>query len=234
MRYLAIGAHPDDLELRCFGTLAKLRSMGHTIGVCNICNGSLGHKSIPPAELVVIRQKEAAAAAQIIGATHYTANVDDMTLDRHNQEYIRRVAEIIRKFKPDVIFTNDPNDYHPDHIEASWLVFHASFSSSLPNYSTDSANHPLVPILYYFDTARGLHFEPTEFVDISEYMDLRMQSFLCHKSQIEWLQSHTHVNMIEKIKIHAAFRGYQCGVDYAEAFRLCSASLRVSAQRILP
>lgn len=234
MRYLAIGAHPDDLELRCFGTLAKLKAQGHAIGVCNIANGSLGHVTIPPEKLKVIRHAEAAAAAALIGAEHFVADVDDMTLDRHNQAVIQRVAEIIRRFRPDVIFTNDPNDYHPDHIEASWLVFHASFSSSLPNYQTDSANHPVVPLIYYFDTAKGLHFEPTEFVDITDYMDLRLQAFLCHQSQLEWLQSHTHANAAEKTKIHAAFRGYQCGVDYAEAFRLCPAAHRVPACRILP
>lgn len=234
MRYMAIGAHPDDLELRCFGTLAKLKAQGHEVAVCNIANGSLGSATIPPSQLKEIRHSEAKAAAGIISAEHFSMDVDDMTLDRHDQGAISRLVDAIRAFRPDVIFLLSPDDYHADHIEASWMAFTASFSSSLPNYETEAPNHPVVPIIYYMDTARGLRFEPTEYVDISGYIDLRFRAFCQHASQLAWLESHTAEDMAEKTRLHAAFRGYQCGVAYAEAFRLCDRSLRVPSYRVLP
>lgn len=234
MRYMAIGAHPDDLELRCYGTLAKLKAQGHEIAVCNIANGCLGSMTIPPEELKIIRSNEAKKAAATIGAKHYEIGVDDMQVNRFDEEASRRLVDAIRNFKPDVIFLLSPDDYHKDHIEASWLTFYASFSSSLPNYVTDEPNHPVVPVLYYMDNTRGLHFDPTEYVDISDYVDLRLKAFCCHESQLEWLKGHTGANMLEKTKLHAAFRGYQCGVEYAEAFRLCDRSLRVAPGSLLP
>jgi len=234
MKYLAIGAHPDDLEIRCYGTLARLKQQGHSIAVCNIANGSLGHTRIPPEELKKIRHDEAKAAAELIGAEHYAIDVNDMEVDSHNQKVILKLVEVIRKVQPDIIFTLDPNDYHPDHVEASLLTFHASFSSSLPQYKTESPCHPEVPIIYYCDTSRGLHFEPTEFVDISDVMEIKIEAFRCHESQLEWLSDHDAVDMEKKVRLHAAFRGYQSGVEYAEAFRLCPKSLRVPAFRVLP
>lgn len=234
MRYMAIGAHPDDLELRCFGTLAKLKAQGHEIAVCNIANGCLGSVTIPPEELKVIRSGEARRAAECIGARHFEIGVNDMEVNRYDPEATRRLVNAIRQFRPDVIFMLSPDDYHADHVEASWLTFYASFSSSLPNFQADEPCHPVVPVLYYIDTARGLHFEPTEYVNITDYMDVRQRAFQCHESQLDWLRSHTSDDMSEKTKLHAAFRGYQCGADYAEAFRLCDRSLRVPSERVLP
>jgi hypothetical protein len=65
-------------------------------------------------------------------------------------------------------------------------------------------------------------------------METKIEAFLCHKSQLEWLKDHTAVDMTQKLRLHAAFRGYQCGTEYAEAFRLCPTSLRVPAFRVLP
>lgn len=234
MKYLAIGAHPDDLEIRCYGTLLRLKQEGHDIAVCNIANGSLGHVTIPSEKLIKIRNAEAKAAAEVIGAEHYTININDMTVDSHDKQAILKLVEVIRKAKPDVVFMLDPNDYHPDHVEASLMAFHATFSSSLPQYETESPCHPVVPVIYYCDTARGLNFEPTEFVNITNVMEFKIKAFLCHKSQLEWLKDHTAIDMDEKVRLHAAFRGYQSGVDYAEAFRLCSRSLRIPAYRVLP
>lgn len=229
MRYLAIGAHPDDCELKCFGTLAKLKALGHEIGVCILSNGGLGSMTIASEELMAIRHKEAVAAAAVIGAELYEAGFDDNTLDRHNEDMVRGVAEIVRRFKPDVIFANPPADYHTDHVEASWLALYGSFASALPNFRTESLCLPVIPVVYYYDAAGGLHFEPTEYVDITETMDLRIKAFLCHKSQLG-----TAGDPAERTRIHAAFRGLQCGVAYAEAFRPCLMMSRVAAFRVLP
>ncbi len=234
MRYLAIGAHPDDLEIKCFGTLCRLKAEGHYIAVCNIANGCLGSVTIPPDELSVIRSKEAKASAESIGAEHFEVLVNDMEVNSHDQEAIKRLAEVIRIARPDVIFTMPPVDYHPDHYETSYLVIHASFTATLPNFKTDHPYLETLPYTYYYESSDGFDFEPTEFVDVTEYIDKKVDALKCHKSQLEWLSAHDNVDIGHKTRITAAYRGMQCGVEYAEAFRVCLKSGRVPAKRVLP
>lgn len=234
MRYLAIGAHPDDLELHCFGTLAKLKSQGHYIAVCHVANGCYGSVTIPPEELKKIRFGEAEAAAAVIGADHFCADVDDMSVNSHDQDAIRRLADIIRIARPDVMFISAPNDYHPDHTEAGLMALHASFSATLPNYITDHPYLEKVPYVYYMNNTSSLEFEPSEWVDISDYMDLKIEALKCHKSQYEWLSAHTSSSVEEGMIITNRFRGKQCGAKYAEAFRVCAKAQRIPCKRVLP
>lgn len=138
MVVLAVGAHPDDLELKCFGTLAKYVKQGHTVVVCTVANGSLGDYSIKPEELAEIRKKEATAAAEKIGATYIGLNINDLQVDGHSEYQQKKMAELIRQVKPDVIITHSPDDYMSDHVETSHLVFFSSFASSIPNYETQT------------------------------------------------------------------------------------------------
>ena len=234
MRYLAIGAHPDDLELWCYGTLAKLKAQGHYIAVCNVANGCYGSVTIPPEELKKVRLEEARAAAAVIGADHFCADVDDMSVNSHDQDAIRRLADIIRIARPDVIIIAAPNDYHPDHTESGLMALHASFSATLPNYITDHPYLEKVPYTYYMDNTWSLGFEPAEWVDISDYMDLKIQALKCHKSQYEWLSAHTSSNVEEGMIIANSLRGKQCEVKYAEAFRVCPKAQRIPSKRVLP
>lgn len=234
MRYLAIGAHPDDLEIRCFGTLAKLKEQGHYVAVCNVANGCYGSVTIKPDELKKIRLKEAQKSAAVIGAEHFTVDVNDMAVNSHDQEAIRRLADVIRTARPDVIFCLSPNDYHPDHNEASLIVLHASFSAALPNYETEHPYLEKVPYMYYLDTGNSLDFEPTEYVDVTEYIDKKIEALACHKSQFDWLSAHSKTDIGANVRLTAEFRGMQCGAKYAEVFRICSKAGRVPHTRVLP
>ena len=176
MRVLAIGAHPDDIELACSGTLAKCVKRGDTVIVCHVSSGNLGHVVIPPDELQIIRANEAKSAGNIAGIEVIWGGFHDLDIYDNNKEARDKIVDIIKYADPDFIITHSPDDYMPDHTAVSRLVFDASFTATLPNYKT-KYNKPakLVPI-YYMDTLSGVNFNPTEYVDISDEIELKMNS----------------------------------------------------------
>ena len=88
--------------------------------------------------------------------------------------------------------------------------------------------------LYYMDTLAGVNFMPTEYVDISDTMDLKLEMLECHESQMKWMRDHDHIDFAEFVKTCARFRGLQCGVTYAEAFTQCQAWPKLTTRRMLP
>jgi LmbE family N-acetylglucosaminyl deacetylase len=234
MVVLAIGAHPDDLELHWFGTLAKFIKSGHTVYTSTVANGNKGHYQIKPRELAEIRRKETSEAAKLIGATYIGLDIADMEIDSHNQEQQKKATELIRKVKADLIITHGLNDYMPDHTETANLIFYAAFSSSLPSYVTESPFHDDVVPIYNMENAAGIGFVPDEYVDISGEFELKLNAIRCHKSQMEWLSEHDGFSMLDSARIFAEFRGMQCGVKYAEAFAKFKIWPRLRIQRLLP
>ena len=90
-----------------------------------------------------------------------------------------------------------------------------------------------VPI-YYMDTLAGVGFEPTEYVDISEHIDLKMNMLECHESQLVWMREHDNIDFADMVKTCSRYRGYQCGAEYAEGFRQCNVYLKGTTKRLLP
>lgn len=230
---LAVGAHPDDLEIFAAGTLAKYARQGVKVSMAVATDGSAGHMVIPPKELAEIRHHEAERAAKMIGADFYWMGFVDEYLFEDIDTRLHFV-ELIRKAKPDVILTHTPEDYHPDHRTVSRLMFDASFESSLKNITTESPFHPGVQPLYYFDTSGSTNFHPTEYVDITETFELKKQMLACHESQLKWLKDHDNVDMLYMTEILMRARGYQCGVTFAEGFRAEPVWPRFRTYRVLP
>ncbi len=219
MRILAVGAHPDDLEILCGGTLAKYANKGHKIFMAHLCNGDMGGKNITPEELAEIRDKEAKKSASLIGAEVLGPIAGD--LDLYNTKEMRiEVVDIIRYAKPDIIITHSPEDYMPDHTITGQLVFEAAFTATLPNYKTKYPAHELITPIYYMDTVVGLKFQPTHYVDITDFFEIKKKMLLCHESQYKWIKGHHLSDPINLIETMSKFRGLQCGVLYAEAFRI--------------
>lgn len=234
MNVLAIGCHPDDIECQCAGTLAKCVQRGDKVTVCHVANGNLGHEVIPPDELRVMRHNEAKNAGKLAGIEVVTCDIGDLLVYGEQKEQIDKVVDIIRAHQPDFIITHDPEDYMPDHIAVSKLVFAASFAASVPQYKTAIAGKAEVTPIYYMDNFAGVNFLPTEYVDISDTIDLKMKMLECHVSQLKWMRDHDHIDFAELIKSVARFRGIQSGVQYAEAFKQCYAYPKVTTRRLLP
>lgn len=241
MNVLAIGCHPDDVEIACAGTLAKCVQRGDRVIVCHASTGNLGHVIIPPDELTVIRGEEAKTAGKLAGIEVICAGFNDLDIYDNNKAARDKIVDVIRYANPDFIITHNPDDYMPDHTAVSRLVFDASFTATLPNYTdyphvySDPKGAParVVPI-YYMDTLAGVNFVPTEFVDISEQIDLKLQMLECHASQLVWMREHDNIDFADMVKTCSRYRGYQCGADYAEGFRQCQAYLKGTTKRLLP
>lgn len=234
MRVLAIGAHPDDIEISCAGTLAKCVKRGDTVFACHLSDGDMGHVEIMPEELGKIRCEEARRAGSLAGVTVIWGGFHDLDIYSENREARDRVVEIIRETRPDFIITHNPVDYMPDHTATSKLVFDASFAASVPHYPCKVKEATPVTPIYYMAPAGHMNFIPTHYVDISEEMDLKRKMFACHESQIKWLMDHDNVDFVEKIEIVGRYLGFQCGARYAECFSHCNADLRMPTKRLLP
>lgn len=235
MNILAIGAHPDDLEIACYGTLARYVQMGHNVTVCHISNGNLGHVIIEPDELAAIRFDEAESAARVIGAQHCTLNVDDQYVDSNDPDQVKKLTSVIRRVRPDFIITHCEDDYHRDHVETYKLVFRATCCASLAHYH-DGTDLPTVEIcpLYQMDTLANTGFTPTEYVDISDTIGLKLKALACHDSQITWMREHDKIDFIDFVRASSKVRGSQCGVAYAEGFRADLHYGRMTTKRLLP
>ena len=234
MRVLAIMCHPDDMELCCSGTLIKYKKLGHEVIVCHAANGNMGHVLIMPDELKEIRRNEVQKAAALAGFEVISADIEDLTINSANEEQLKKIIRVIRYARPDVIITHYPEDYCSDHNELSKLVFKASFDASCPHFMPELGKATDVTPIYYADTDMGMKFVPTEYVDITEEMNLKEEMLACHKSQVVWLKDHDGIDVIEMQRILAAERGGQCGVKYAEAFLPLIASQRMRTYRVLP
>ncbi|MEX2534420.1 MAG: PIG-L family deacetylase [Trueperaceae bacterium] len=233
MRVLAVGAHPDDIEILCAGTLARFVQEGHEVVMAHASVGDKGHGEIAHHEVGQLRQSEAREAAKVIGARSETLGFRDGEI-AVNDENMRRVVDLIRHVAPDLIITHHFDDYHGDHNAITRLVVDGSFLATLPYFITSLPAHPTACPIYFMDTLAGIGFEPSEYVDISETIPLKKAAMEKHQSQITWLRDHHSSNILELIDTIAAFRGLQCGVRYAEGFQSFRAWGRLSTRRLLP
>jgi LmbE family N-acetylglucosaminyl deacetylase len=233
MRILAVGAHPDDIEFLCGGTLAIYRRKGYEVFMCHVCDGNKGSSTYSSDELAKIRREEAIRSARVIGATSIWGGISDgeVVLDLNSR---LKIINVIRQANPDLIMTHSPDDYHTDHINVSRLVFEACYLANLELWKTAYPASERLPYLYYMDTEAGIDFNPTEYVDISDTIDMKIKMMLENKSQIEWLRKVHNYDAIEVIRLIAGFRGLQAGVKYAEGFvqkKMCPQGL---TRRVLP
>ena len=233
MRVLAVGAHPDDIEILCAGTLAKYASQGHEIVMCHACTGDKGHFHIPNQELAALRRKEAQLSASRIGAESLCVGIPDCEIF-NDRPTLAKFIDMIRIARPDIIITHSPTDYMPDHVVTGQLVYDASFHATLPNWKTTQPAHEVVPPVYFMDNVSGVDFQPGEYVDVTDFIEMKKAMMECHQSQVVWLNEHDKLDIIDFIATCAKYRGQQCGVPFAEAFRVCDRWPRLRTERLLP
>ena len=235
MRVLAIGCHPDDLEIACSGTLRKYVEQGADVYMCHVANGDQGHVIIEPGPLGKIREKEAENAGKFIGAKEvFNINVSDMQVNRHDQAQIDAVADVVRYARPDVIMTHNDVDYMQDHVETSHLATNGAFMSGLPHRSVNyPAFESMIPT-FFMDSLAGVDFNPTHYVDITGQIEMKLKALEMHESQIKWMLDHDGIDFVDMIRTCSRYRGYQCGVAYAEGFRPYNVYPRHSTKHLLP
>lgn len=234
MRILAVGAHPDDIEFMCAGTLAKYAKRGDEIIIAIVTDGGVGSMILPKEEIAEIRKREAEASASILNAEFIWMGIPDEFLF-DNEPTRLEFIEMIRKAKPDLIITHWPYElYHPDHSNTGKIVNNVSLMVTVPNIKTESSPCDKIPYLYFADTLAGVNFIPEEYVDITEVFEIKKQMLLQHKSQEQWLVDQYNMSPLEFMEIVSKFRGIQCGCRYAEGFRKANAWPRITYKRLLP
>jgi LmbE family N-acetylglucosaminyl deacetylase len=218
MKILAIGTHPDDLEISCAGALTKMKRAGHEVVMCHVCDGDKGHYFIPPAELTLIRRKEAQNAGALIDCEVVALGMKDCEIRADHLDTRKEFIDLFRSVQPDLVITHAPDDYMPDHVEVSKLVFDTSFVASVPNMKTKITTIPKIPALFYMDNLSGINFQPTIYVNIEDTLETKLRMLECHQSQLVWLKEHDDVDILDFVKTLAKMRGIQSGCAYAEGF----------------
>lgn len=216
-RILAVGAHPDDIEIRCGGTLARYAEQGHHVMMAYATNGDKGHFNIAPEELALIREQEARAAAAVIGAEVFWMNFPDAELF-YDKETRLAFVDMIRQARPDIILTHWHQAYHPDHMTTSELVCGASYISTVPHIKTGHEVCEDVPLIYYFEVDFTVESAAAEYVDVTPVYEKKRQMLACHESQFAWIQENKGVDLNDMMTARDQSYGAQCGVPYAERF----------------
>jgi LmbE family N-acetylglucosaminyl deacetylase len=239
MNILAIGAHPDDVELCCGGTLAKYAKQGHKVFTATTTNGNIGSATLPMEEIARIRKEEAARAAAIIGAEYICLDYDDEMFFEDKAARINFI-NLVRYCKADVILTHSPHDYNPDHELTSKIINDIAVMIPIAKIQTKAAPYDKIPLIAYFEPVNGLGFIPTDYVDITEEIEIKRAMCAEHKSQVLWMQDNYKdtfgggKDFFDGVMTTAKYRGMQCGVDFAEGFRLSNDAFRVVPRRFLP
>jgi LmbE family N-acetylglucosaminyl deacetylase len=222
---LSLGAHPDDAEFFCAGTLALLQQKGWDIHIATMTPGDCGTVQYSREEISRIRRAEATKAASILDGTYHCLECDDIFI-LYDRLSLLKAIELLRKIKPAIVFTTSPSDYMVDHEMASKIAQTACFACGVVNVETPGAE-PFEPIphLYYMDPADqkdkfGTQIKAGTIVDITGVIDTKEKMLCCHKSQRHWLMTHhgmdEYVNMM---KDSGEKRGWEINSGFAEGFR---------------
>jgi len=221
LNLLAFGAHPDDVEMSAGGTIIKHIAKGWSAGIIDLTQGELGTRGNAQ-----LRNEEANAASKILGVQHRSNLRMRDGFIFNNEENQIRIIEQIRKFKPDVLLANAPDDRHIDHGRAAELVKHAAFLSGLRKIETvcegeiQEAWRPKAVHHYIQDK----DLEPTFLIDISNEFEQRMNAVMAYKSQFHESTSNepqTYIStpeFMEALKGRFLLWGKRIGVKYAEGF----------------
>ena len=218
---LAFGAHPDDVELGCGGTLAKLISEGKTCIIVDLTKGELGTRGTDET-----RKEEAADSAKILGVS-YRENLgmkDGFLVN--SEEYQMQVVKMIRKYQPEIVLANAIDDRHPDHAKAAKLVSDACFLAGLRKIETivDGKNQEVWRPKHIFHYIQWKDIKPEFVIDISEHLDKKLEACMAFKTQFYDPSSNEPVTPIatkdffESLTYRAQDLGRLSGVAFAEGF----------------
>ena len=233
MKILAIGAHPDDVEFLCAGTLAIYAAQGHEIFIAIATNGNVGSPTLGKKEISKIRKKESLEACNLINAKLIWMNFDDEWLF-DNKETRLVFIDAIREAQPDLMFIHNKFDYHPDHRNAGQIAEDCKIPVSVRLVKSNFDYLKKIPHMFYMDSIGGIGFEPEYYVDISSVIDLKEKMLRCHKSQEDWLIALYDEKPSDLMFKQCSFRGLNAGCKYAEGFRQVLTYPLVGSYKLLP
>lgn len=218
---LAFGVHPDDVELGAAGTLMAAVQQGKKVGLIDLTRGELGTRG--NAET---RNAESAAAAKVMGL-HVRENLEMADgFFEHNKENVLKIITTLRKYSPEIILCNAPEDRHPDHGRSSKLVADAAFLSGLRKIETTFDGKPQEAWRpkYVFCYIQDKYIEPDFVFDITAFHKKKMEAIQCYATQFynpELDEPNTYISspeFLESVAARDIILGKRIGVKYAEGF----------------
>jgi bacillithiol biosynthesis deacetylase BshB1 len=220
MRVLAIVAHPDDADIFCGGTLAKHADRGDDVAIVHLTRGEYGGFDATEDEVAAVRESEARASAERLGAEVGFLDFSDGRVT-YSLDHRLALVDVIREYGPDAILTHYREDMHPDHRTTSRLVTDAYYMASLPLVETEHPPHDPSNVFYFGKPTA--EFEPSAFVDVSGYQDVKEEAIQSHESQVKFLQAHGGIDgefdgLIEGVRAEARVLGKRTGATFAEGF----------------
>jgi len=233
LRILAIGAHPDDVELCCAGTLARCIERGDQVTIAIACEGNSASMDRSPEEIVKIRRREANSAARLLGADLIQMGLSDFGVDV-NLQTKQLFANAIRQAAPDVILTHYHTDYGSDHNNTFVLVRDAALAATVGNFRTSRPAVTKSPLIYMWEPLAGYGFQPEIYVDVTKTFSTKVNMLKRHKSQREWFLRRGGLDFVDYMETVARFRGYQSGVKLAEGFIPLKNWANIGTGRVLP
>ena len=211
---LAIGPHPDDIEIGIGGIVAKHAALGHRVGLCDLTAGEMGSNGT-----VEERLAEAEAARAVLGAAwRVNLRLPDRAIGS-SPDHQRLVASLVRSARPKVVAIPYWSDRHPDHVAASHLLTEGVFSAGLRRYQADGDAWKPESICYYFINDMAA---PSFVVDVSEYYETKRRALACHVTQFQPSNSDavatrlTTVRFRQLVESRDAQFGAGAGVAFAE------------------
>jgi LmbE family N-acetylglucosaminyl deacetylase len=226
-RAMAVAAHPDDIEFVMAGTLILLRRAGYAIHYMNLANGCCGSSEHSAEHTAKIREREAMAAADSIGAEFHTSLVNDLEIF-YNHETLARLSAVIREVAPEILLVHAPSDYMEDHMNACRLAVTAAFARGMPNYPTQPPRPPIDQGVSVYHAQPhgnrdplGTLVMPGMFVDVGSVMSEKTAMLACHRSQQQWLDTSQGLNSyLETMRDLMREVGRMSGrFEYAEGWR---------------
>lgn len=199
VRVLVFGAHPDDAEIFAGGLLVRHCNLGNTVKIVSVTDGRSGHHAIEPEQLIKVRRAEARAAGERIGAEYVTWDFPDGSLTP-SIEVREAIIREIRAFKPDLLLTHRPYDYHPDHRAVGTAVQDASYLVTVPHICAETAALRKDPVVAYMPDlfTRPCKLRADVVMEITAEFDTVVQMTACHRSQLfEWLPYHDGIAVPE-------------------------------------
>ncbi|UCF43535.1 MAG: bacillithiol biosynthesis deacetylase BshB1 [Planctomycetota bacterium] len=212
-RVLLVSPHPDDAELAMGGTIAKMIDAGWDVTIVDLTDGEptpFGSKQL--------REKEAGKASMLLGVKNR------MCLEMPNRylqvtlENRRKLAEVIRLNKPDLLFGPAMPDYHPDHIATAELTSGARFEAKFHKTNMAAEPHWASRKYDYYSTHRLTYDKPSFVVDVTDYWDKKMNAVRAYQSQIKNISPPNAVSLVEKVEVVGRYFGQCAGFKYGEPF----------------
>ena len=216
--FMAIGAHADDVELGCGGTIAKMISEGKIGIIVDLCDATMASRGTPE-----IRRDEAKNAAEILGGIHrVNLGMADAHLER-NWTCLEPLIRVIREYQPEFLFTHSEDETHPDHMICAQLVKDAWYKCGLKKLLPEVPSWHPVRIYHYMG---AVNFDPTFCVDITQYWEVKKRALGAYWTQFDNPEAHTvegksqvsSPEFMESLRVRNEFYGRRIRRTYAEAF----------------